>query len=449
MTALALCILAFGATYYAGRKSLGLGISVLLAVGYFYGIVRANVLATLTYFLFDGAVLALYLSQKWGGRANQSRSGALGSWLLLLLLWPCLLIFVPTQPVLVSLVGLRASTFFLPMAWFGSRLRSQDLQYLSFSLAVLNLAALGFAAAEYVLGVPRFYPLNATTFLIYMSADVAGGFLRIPAIFSSAHAFGATMVGSIPFLVGAWEHFRARLLRILMLAGIAAAMLGVLMSATRLNFIIGTALLVLSILKGGMKAKRKAIFMVLIAGVTVVALRNERFQRFKTLSDTDMVEERVHGSVNRGFFEILLEYPLGNGLGGGGTSVPYFLQGQVRTPISTENEYERILCEQGIIGLLLWVGFIGWFFARYRVAFRRGPWQTTRRMIWLLSAVGLATSAIGNGTLTSIPATVFLLLGIGFTVCPMPSEVPAGAEDVRVRSLLPSQHPYRPAPSTS
>jgi hypothetical protein len=88
-----------------------------------------------------------------------------------------------------------------------------------------------------------------------------------------------------------------------------------------------------------------------------------------------------------------------------------------------ENEYARILAEQGIIGLLLWLSFLAWFFFRWKVAFMKGPWQTSRKLLWCMTAIGFGTAWIGTGLLTSIPGTVMLLLGAGWTV--VPPEAPA------------------------
>jgi hypothetical protein len=151
-----------------------------------------------------------------------------------------------------------------------------------------------------------------------------------------------------------------------------------------------------------------------IVAIAALALTNERFQRFKTL-DSELILERAAGSVNRSFVELLLEYPMGNGLGGGGTSTPYFLQGLVRNPIGIENEYGRILCEQGIIGLLLWIGFIGWCAVR-KTPFMPHPWLATRRLLWFCYMFFFLTAALGTGALTAIPGTFFLLLGIGWTM---------------------------------
>ena len=158
------------------------------------------------------------------------------------------------------------------------------------------------------------------------------------------------------------------------------------------------------------------------------------------------MEERISGSVNRSFFEILVEYPMGNGLGGGGTSMPYFLEGQVRNPIGLENEYARILSEQGVIGLLLWVSFVIWFLSRFKKVFARGPWATCRRLVWCLSVIGLGTGAIGIGMLTAVPTTAILLLGIGWTATDMREE----ARDTRRPGKVPSRlqpRPYRPVPA--
>jgi hypothetical protein len=446
MIALALCLLAFVTTYWAGKKrSLGLGLVVLFAWGYFFGILRANLLTTFMYFVFDSAVLGLYLSQK-ALFSGDKRSSVLYGWTWLLMLWPVLLLALPFQPFMVSLVGLRGSILFLPMLLVGSRLRGNDLRQLVFGFAALNLAALVFAVLEYFLGVPRFFPENAATFLIYISKDVAGGFFRIPATFGNAHLYGGTMAATVPYLIAGWEYAHTRRTRLFVLGGIGAALMGVMLSATRSNFVICAGLVFMTVLNGRMAAKKRIVVAVLILIMVGIAARNVRFQRFKSLSDTDYVSERISGSVNRGFFEILLEYPLGNGLGGGGTSIPYFLAHQVRNPIGLESEYALILCEQGIIGLALWLGFEVWFLSRFRSVFAKGPWATGRRLIWCLSVFGLGSGLLGMGLLTAVPQTALLLLGIGFVSTPMTSEALESRKIAMRPAMLPRQ-PYRPVPT--
>ncbi len=447
MTPVILCILAFATTYWAGKRSLGWGIVSLLGWGYFFGIIRANLLATAIYFVFDAAVLGLYLSQMKLFATDKKRVGALRVWILILMVWPALLVLLPFQPLLVALVGLRGSVLFIPMALAGAYLRREDLTKIAGAFAVLNLIALTFAVAEYFLGIQRFYPINAATALIYESNDVGQGFYRIPAIFANAHLYGGTMAVSLPYLIGGWEQTTNSKARMLSLMGIAAAMVGVLMSATRMHFLACFALAVVAVVNTGMSAKRRMIISVVLLLVAAVALRNERFQRFKSLTDTDSVESRISGSVNRAFLEILFEYPMGNGLGGGGTSIPYFLEGQVRNPIGMENEYVRILGEQGIIGLMLWIAFIVWFLARARVAFAKGPWSTGRRLAWCSTLFSLSTGFLGMGMLTAIPHTAIMLLGIGWTAVPMAQEK-RERQQAALRQPVPRpRQTYRPVPT--
>ncbi len=424
MIALGLCVGAFIACFLAGRHSFGRGLLVLFVFGYFYGILRANLITTISHFIFDAGLLGLYLSLQWNTNdpAENRRIAVIRMWVLALVCWPLLMVFLPFQPLLVSLVGLRGNMFMVPLIFVGARLKSKDLRELSLGLAILNLVAFGFALAEYFKGVPAFYPASIVTQIIYSSADVAGGFFRIPAIFSSAHAYGGTMVNTLPYIVGLWIVSENRRIKLLAIVSMAAAMLGVLMSATRTNFVMGVVIVTVTILTTKMNKTGRLVFMTLIAIMGVVAVTNTRFARFKTLGDTDAVEERIAGSVNLGFFEILSDYPMGNGLGGGGSSIPYFLEGQVRNPIGMENEYARILAEQGIIGFLLWIGFVLWFLSRAGIAFARGPWLNTRRLVWSLCAFALATSFMGVGMLTSIPGTVLTLLGIGWTSTRMAAE---------------------------
>jgi hypothetical protein len=422
MTAIVLCLLALATTYWAGKRSLGQGLISMFFWGYVFGIVRANLLTTFSFFVFDAAVLGLYLSQRGLLTGTDKRSATLRGWCWILMLWPAVLMAMPFQTFMVSLVGLRGAILFIPMMLAGSRMRGNDLRILTFGFVALNLMALLFGGAEYFLGLQRFYPVNSATLMIYGSADVAGGYNRIPAIFANAHLYGGTMAASVPYLISGWEYAQTKKTRLFVLAGLGAALLGVLLSATRLNFVVCAGLILATVLNGRMAPRKRFTIIALIVIAGAISFGNARFQRFTSLVDTGSVEDRIAGSVNRSFFEILVEYPMGNGLGGGGTSLPYFLANQVRNPIGLENEYARILCEQGIIGLTLWVGFVVWFLTHYRSAFRKGPWATGRRLIWCLSMFGLATGLIGMGMLTAVPQTALLLLGIGWTATSLPQE---------------------------
>jgi len=418
--ALILCVLALGICYWAGRRSLGQGLVALLVFGYFYGILRANLLTAFSHFIFDAGLLGLYLARlnRKTDPFEKKRSHLLATWAALLVLWPALLVALPFQPLLVALVGLRGNVFFIPILVLGSRLKKKDLIELSVGLAVLDLIAVAFAVAEYFQGVPRYFPMSPVTRIIYASGDVEGGFYRIPAIFNSAHAFGGSMVSSLPFLMGLWTNAEKQWQRLLGLLMMPAAMIGVLMSATRQNFVFGCMMIAFFVFANKIKGRQRVLFFVIVGGVAVAALTNTRFERYKSLGDTSAVTDRIAGSVNRGFWEILVGYPMGNGLGGGGTSIPYFLEGQVRNPIGMENEYARILSEQGIVGLLLWLSFVTWFFCRIRTAFVKSRWATTRRLTWCTSAFTFATAWIGIGMLTSIPGTVMLMLTVGWTSVP-------------------------------
>ena len=442
MIAIVLCILAFVVTYWAGKRSLGEGLIALLVFGYFYGILRANLITAFSHFIFDTGLVGLYLSQNWSSSdpRESRRLEIVKMWMPVLLGWPLLMVLMPFQPLLVSIVGLRGHVFFIPLLMLGTKLKERDLHILSGGLAVLNLIAVAFAGAEYFRGVPRFYPYSPVTTIIYASSDVAGGFFRIPAIFSSAHAYGGTMVGTMPFLIGGWQRAQMRTVRILALAGIAAALLGVLMSATRLNFILGMGMVLFTILTSKLQSNNRVVFLLVIAALAWTALSNERFQRFKSLGDSEMVVDRLAGSVNRSFFELLAEHPMGNGLGGGGTSVPYFLQGQVKNPIGLESEYSRILCEQGFVGLLLWLAFIAWFLSRAAVAFLPGSWANSRRLAWCYTVISMGTGLVGTGLLTAIPGTVLLLLCMGWTMVPQMTEYSRATAKIPVR--LPG---YRPS----
>jgi hypothetical protein len=113
--------------------------------------------------------------------------------------------------------------------------------------------------------------------------------------------------------------------------------------------------------------------------------------------------------VNSGLLDLLVEYPFGNGLGGGGTSLPFFLENRVRHRAIMENEYARIMLEQTCIGLCIWMAFIIWFVLRRFSAVAR-IWDLTEQLSWAAVTAYFGTAMIGIGLLTAIPQSMLFLL---------------------------------------
>lgn len=417
MLSFALCLLCFGVAWIAARRSLVAGLIALLAIGYVYGIVRANVVQTLSHFTFDAALAAVYLV--WLPRAWQDRTQyayrQLRPWFLFLVGWPMLLTLIPVQDYAVQLVGLRGNVFFLPIVLIGVALKPDEFRRLASALAVLNLAVFAFAVAEYFIGIEPFFPRSAVTEIMYRSHDLGvEGAYRIPATFTSAHAYAGTMVATVPFLFGAWSDPATRGQRQLrLLLALFCVGVGVLMAGARQPAIILAAVILAGALGTRSSIRVRSLSLLLVAGTLVISTRSERLQRFRTLQDTDAIGERVQGSVNGTFLENAIAHPLGNGLGGGGTSMPYFLADRLRDPIVIENEYGRVMMEQGIVGLLGWLAFLGVVLAR-AYTMRRPNLVVAQRMSLGFVFTTCLSGAIGLGMLTSIPGTALFLLLAGW-----------------------------------
>ena len=412
-----LCLLSFSLCYIAGRRSLVTGLITTVAVGYLFGITKANVPGTASYFLFDSGVLGLYAAQLFRPltKAMKLRLEGLQAWMELLIAWPLLMLFFPAQDLLVRLVGLRAAIFFLPFLLLGARLLPAERYKLAQGLAVLNLMALAFAIGEFVIGVPSFFPRNEATKIIYLSKDVVEhSAYRIPATFANAHAYGGAMVMSIPLLAGAllqkkkqhWDIY-------LLVMGLMAAVLGVLLSAARLQFV--TMAILVVVLTFSIKSRISYAFgwIVIMAAIGMFTSGEARLQRFADLRNTDVLTERVGWSVNMTFVELATQYPLGNGLGGGGSSLPYFLQDRIQNPVGMENEYARIMLEQSFFGLLLWIAFIIWLFSLGKGS-PGDPWHEGRRLAWWACMISFVTSLIGVGLFVSVPQTCLLFISAGW-----------------------------------
>jgi hypothetical protein len=411
-------IAAFALALATTRRSLGLGLAVVFGVGYLNGVIRANYLGVFTTFMFDAALVGLYLGAATGHPdwARAMWAGRAGRLCLFLIAWPAVLSLVPVNDLFVQLVALRATVFFLPVFLIAGHLSSADLALMARGLAGLNLIALAGGMFTFAYGVEALYPENAVTFIIYASKDVAGfTYHRVPSTFLSAHAYGGAMLFSLPLLLDRLCGARVRAAdRVLAGAGVAAALVGVLLCAARMPVVMfGVAAVVACVLT------RFNLYFALTAaliGLTgaVIGATDERLQRAADLDETEMVSERVRGSANDSLLGLLGEHPLGAGMGSSvGTSIPFFLQDRAPKAIGLENEYSRILVDQGVVGLAGWVVFIGWLFAVPPPVRLGARWGLGVVLMYALCLTNWMTAFIGAGTLSGVPGSVLLLTQMG------------------------------------
>lgn len=413
MTAVMVCVAAFCVTFAARSYSRSAGLIALLFFGYLYGILRANILMTGSHFIFDSAALAMYIGELRSSSLSPAqlvRENRLRDWVVALAMIPSLLLLLPKQEPLVQLVGYRSAVMFLPFILIGARLGREELRQLAIGIACLNLMAFAVAMFEYVNGIAMLYPVSPVTSIIYKSTLANASFYRIPATFSSSASYGGTMVYSLPLIglaiSGRYVRGTAYLI---CLAGLAAAIVGVFLSASR-----STALLAMVAIIALIAENRRAPRVVLVLLTAIVAVgflvaNQPRLQRFLSLSDTKYVSLRFAGSMNVSIVDVVTRYPLGNGLGAGGTSLPYFLENRVRDPVSVENEYGRLTLEQGVLGVSVWIGFVLWVLIPSRGKARTAGNLTMRFLIAAVFCIGVT----GTGFLSTIPGTVFLFLMMG------------------------------------
>ncbi len=404
-------------TYRVARRSLVHGIAAVLTAGYLYGILRANMPEFGMYFIFDGAVVGLYAAQiRQITQPFHTLDGQrLKHWVVFLMMWPLALFFIPVQDPVVQLIGLRANMFLLPFILIGARLSKEQIYEIGLYTSFLNIFALFVGVLEYVLGIEHFYPYNAVTEIVYRSNDVGSmDAFRIPATFANAHTYAGMMVLSLPWLVGGWvQRHNKTWQRNMFLAGILSAMLGVFMSAVRTHFVLLLILITVFTFSTRLKPVYRVGWIVILILVGYVVSTHERMQRFTTLSNTETVTSRIQASVNVSLVEAVQQFPFGNGLGGGGTSMPYFLLDRVHQPISVESEIGRIQLETGLIGMTAWVCFVLWIFTR--PGSRHGdPWFLSFRLAWFASIAFFTVGFIGIGLFTSIPGTASFLMMLGW-----------------------------------
>jgi hypothetical protein len=180
---------------------------------------------------------------------------------------------------------------------------------------------------------------------------------------------------------------------------------------------------------------------------SLLVLTNERFQRITSLNDSGRITGRIYGSVNERFIEYLIAYPLGAGMGSSaGTSIPYFLASKAPKKVGLENEYCRILIDQGWIGLLLWGGFIIWVHWP-PPKIHNSPSTVTMAIAYAVTLTTWATAALGTGLLVAVPSGTLLLIQMGIIVARRSQEF---AVPPRVsRPSLPAPLSISPPPKSS
>jgi hypothetical protein len=397
------------------RRSLIGGLRAVMTVGYLYGIVRANVAQPAAHFIFDSAACGLYVALWLKGFTplQKFRIAPLRAWTVVLFVWPVLLFFVPIQNTFVQLVGLRGAVWFLPFLLIGGCLSVSEISGLSVWLALLNLVALGFGGAEYFWDVARFFPHGNVTEIIDASRDVAGNTFRIPSSFVNPASYSSTMNYTLPLLVSTWALSRlTTIVRWGVFGGMAAGCIGVFLGASRSQAIVLLLFAAFVVIVGKVRISRLVILATMGLGVGYVVAQNPRLQRFTGLHNTDYLQRRLELSANSTLVEAAIRYPMGNGLGGGGTSLPYFLRSEVDTPLVIENEYGRIILELGLPGLFMWLGFLGWALVR-KPTWPGDEWEFGRQLAWCVALLNAAMAVTGIGMFTAIPgsALLFLLLG--------------------------------------
>ncbi len=346
------------------RRSVGDGLGLLLFIGSVYGLARCRVLDGFTHFWFDassiGAYAALY------SRATSGKTPGLFGlkrWIFALAVIPLLLIllspFLDAQPVLVQLLGLRPALFFLPFLLVGGLVQPSDARQLA-RWAVGSRArhcGRGHRRVCYrrraVFSCQRSFS-NHLPLSRYRRERTRFVFPRRSARRTPTEARWSDSFHSWCFC-SSHETLRERALGAIALG---CAALGVFACGARLPFI-GLLVVAATIVIRGVRRNDIRVAAVAIGAVLALTVsRDERLQRFETLSDSAYVGSRFEGSVNENLLEILAEHPVGRGLGSAvGTSIPYFLAAESRPQVGLENEFARIGIEQGLVGLLLWLAF--------------------------------------------------------------------------------------------
>ncbi len=421
MSGYLLCLAAFLSCLICSISNWRFGLGLLIVWGYFYGILKAHYVASFGHFIFDCATAGFYcgILINFPKKEDRIKWKEILPWTVALVVWPAFVALIPMQHYLVQLVGLRGNVFWLPMLLIGSILGIEGRRSISFVFAILNVIALVVALAEYFLGVEMFVPDNDVTQIVFNSNDIGGGHKRIPSTFTNAHSYAGAMVATIPWLVGGLVDRQKSSITgsvgfIILVAGLISGLLGVFLAGPRSPIVNLGLLFSLAVISG--RVNFGLLLVLVLAGTTVgyFVAQNERMQRFTELQDLDMVRERMAMSLNMNFFEVLQDYPMGNGMGAGGTSLPFFAQQFLNQPVIIENEYARILLEQGLPGLLIFLAFLGWFFTRKITKADKD--LVCKNLLWISSAITVSTAWIGIGMMSGVPSTAMFLLGIGYSL---------------------------------
>jgi hypothetical protein len=389
--------------------------------GYSFGILKAYTFESFGHFIFDFATVGFYsgLIVSNTFKNSEKRIQKVVHWVYWLVGWPVIVALIPMQHYLVQIIGLRGNIFWIPMLLVGAILDFRCIRLVALCISFLNIFAFLVALAEYVIGVDKIFPENEATKIVLHSNDIAGGHHRIPSTFTNAHTYAAAMVSSIPWIL--MHLFRSKnndrsWIKIIEYCGILVAVLGVFVAGPKTPAVLLFLMLGLTLLFGRI-GLQGILALVLIGSISAYFINtNERFQRFTEVSDLDGVVKRMEVSVNSSFLDILLDNPVGDGMGSGGTSLPGFAQNLLTTYEGRkylENEYSRVILEQGWVGLAIFLSFAVWI-----IRIKPNPksdMSLGRVCFWVLAILNFSIAWMGIGMMSVVPGTALFFMGIGLT----------------------------------
>jgi hypothetical protein len=362
---------------YVGYIYLEIGIRIE-----FLGAIRGQVVL---------AFLLLALAEKNFPRVRNDANRPLFVWMSLLVALILLMSFVTKAPELSSQILMEREVAYwlyaLFIVAFIKNVNALRWFIIVFMLVFLRMAYEGFVG---------WY----TGDLVWQNQEIMRLHGATP-IYRHPNSFGATQLGTIPFLYFYFVHAGWKVRGIFVVQAILA--LNVVLHAGSRTTYVGFVGVLLYFWIHAKSRLRAGLVIVLMAAAVLPFIPEEYLGRFNSILAP--AEQATNGSklarlqINRDSRQVLLEHPLGIGVG----AYPVVRMQKFGREQDTHNLYYEVATNLGVQGLIVFMGLIVTVFGSLRSARAR-----VRRMQQSLRANQLPASAVVNENKSALRDLIFL-----------------------------------------
>lgn len=334
-------------------------------------------------------------------------------------------IFNPTTPgLIVGLLGFKVVYYYIPIMLLAFTI-ARDMQTVRRLLMMIVLASIPinifgiiqfFKGPSWMLGT--FGPGLIRALYAYQGVDESKVLFRALGTFSAGGIYAIFLVANSVFCICLIYSAKIHKRLWLWVSCLILDLVAILITGTRGALL----MIVLYLIVYAFVSKRARATM--MTGLLIAVgfyigfsfLGQKTVDRFTTLKDVDMIQERTVGVTGAMFYHYVDRYPIGKGLGAASQATRHLGARADDFRITVENYASKLQVETGLPGVLCFYLFMFFLFSRILFNWKYLFLEEDEPIIIPIAAYCISQFAFQGifGSIETSPGSLFLWAGIGF-----------------------------------